>query len=105
MVSAGIDDDLEIGFSRDRLTFRGWCPVVFLANQDENGNGWVNAVVTERIMAMTPATAWSWLVGFFESVASSDEVPPSEKPMRKTCFVSISGIALSTATAARASLL
>jgi hypothetical protein len=50
MVSAGIDHDLEILFSGDRLTFRCWCPVVFLANQDENGNRWVNAVVTERIV-------------------------------------------------------
>jgi len=50
MVSAGIDDDLEIGFSCDRLTFRGWCPVVFLANQDDNGNRWVHAVVTEWII-------------------------------------------------------
>jgi hypothetical protein len=58
MGSAGIDDDLEIGLACDRL-LRGWCPVVFFANQDENGN------------AMTPAP--SWLAGFFESVASSDE--------------------------------
>ena len=50
MGSAGIDDDLEIGLACDRLTFRSWCPVVFLANQDENGNRWVDAVVAERIM-------------------------------------------------------
>jgi hypothetical protein len=29
--SAVIDDDLEIGLACDRLTLRGWCPVVFLA--------------------------------------------------------------------------
>src|SRR6266436_5549062 len=50
MGSAGIDDDLEIGLAFDRLTLRGWCPVVFLANQDENGNRWVDAVVAEGII-------------------------------------------------------
>ena len=54
MVSAGIDDDFKIVFACDRLTFRGWCPVVFLANQDENGNRWVDAVVTERIVGDDP---------------------------------------------------
>src|SRR5689334_4184643 len=50
MGGARIDDELEIGLARDRLTFRGWCPVVFLANQDENGNRWVDTVVAERIV-------------------------------------------------------
>jgi hypothetical protein len=53
MGSAGIDDNLEIGFS-DRLTVRSWCPVVFLANQDENANRWVDAVVAERIVGDDP---------------------------------------------------
>jgi len=50
MGSAGIDDDLEIGLTGDGLTLRGRCPVVFLANQDESANRWVDAVVTERIV-------------------------------------------------------
>ena len=54
MGSAGIDDDFEIGFTGHRLTFRGWCPVVFLANQDESANRWVDAVVTERIVGDDP---------------------------------------------------
>jgi len=41
--------------------------------------------------------ARSWLAGFFESVASSDEEPPSEKPARKMCFASISGYRLELA--------
>jgi hypothetical protein len=32
MGSAGIDDDLEIGFARERPSARRRCPVVFLAN-------------------------------------------------------------------------
>jgi len=54
MGSAGIDDDLEIGFTGDRLTVRSWCPVVFLANQDESANRWVDAVVAERIVGDDP---------------------------------------------------
>ena len=54
MGSAGIDNDLEIGFTSDGLTVRGWCPVVFLANQDESANRWVDAVVAERIVGDDP---------------------------------------------------
>ena len=105
MGSAGIDDDLEIGFAGDRLTVRSWCPVVFLANQDESANRWVDAVVAERIVGDDPCDpavpARSILrIGRLQRRNGADE-----KPTRKICFASISGIALSTATAARASLL
>jgi hypothetical protein len=35
-------------------TFRGRCPVVFLANQDKSANRWVDAVVAERIVGDDP---------------------------------------------------
>src|SRR5207248_387576 len=54
MGSAGIDDDLEIGLARDGLTFRSGCPVVFVANQDENGNRRVYAFIAERIVSDDP---------------------------------------------------
>ena len=54
MGSAGIDDDLEIGLACDRLTFCGWCPVVLIPNQDENGNRWVDAVIAQRIISDDP---------------------------------------------------
>src|SRR4029079_10656460 len=54
MGSAGIYDDLEIGFTVNCLTVRGWCPVVFLANQDESANRWIDAVVAERIVGDDP---------------------------------------------------
>jgi hypothetical protein len=50
MSIAGIDDDLEIGLAGDRLTFRGRCPVVLLADHDENGNRGIDAVVAEGIV-------------------------------------------------------
>ena len=52
--SAGIHDDLEVGFTGDRLTLCGWCPVVFLAYQDQSANRWIDAVVAERIVGDDP---------------------------------------------------
>ena len=54
MGSARKDDDLEISLAGHGLTFRGRCPVVFLANQDESANRWVDAVVAERIVGDDP---------------------------------------------------
>lgn len=51
---------------------------------------------------MTPATAPLWLSALFESVASREDLRPSEKPIRKICLASMSAIALRRATAARA---
>src|SRR5271165_6074398 len=50
MPNAGIDDDFEIALACDRLTFRGWCPIVFIANHYEDWSRWIDAVVAEGIV-------------------------------------------------------